>query len=73
MTPRSRARAGELEAASAYLDVAPTVVRVRATPTCARRPGPAPEVADPVLLDRLGEAYGVANPVGRVLKALGLG
>jgi hypothetical protein len=31
------------------------------------------EVADPGLLEQLGEAYGVANPVGRVLKALGLG
>ena len=31
------------------------------------------EVADPELLDQLGDPYGVANPVGRVLKALGLG
>ena len=31
------------------------------------------EVADPELLEQLGEAYGVTNPVGRVLKALGLG
>ena len=31
------------------------------------------EVADPELLEQIGEVYGVANPVGRVLKALGLG
>jgi hypothetical protein len=30
------------------------------------------EVADPELLEQIGEAYGVMNPVGRVLKALGL-
>ena len=30
------------------------------------------EVADPELLEQLGEAYGVTNRVGRVLTALGL-
>jgi 5'-3' exonuclease len=63
-----------LEAATAYLDVAPRVVRVVLD-------APVPdvdlrlptEVADPVLLSRLALDYGLTNPVNRVLAALGLG
>ncbi|HWO50830.1 MAG TPA: 5'-3' exonuclease H3TH domain-containing protein, partial [Ornithinibacter sp.] len=67
------ARRANLEAASDYLDVAPTVVRVaRDAPVADVDLALPREVADPELLDQLGEAYGVANPVGRVLKALGL-
>src|SRR6478609_9671355 len=63
-----------LEAASDYLDVAPTVVRVARDAPVAHVDLALPrEVADPELLDQLGEAYGVTNPVGRVLKAFGLG
>ena len=68
------ARRANLEAASAYLDVAPTVVRVlRDAPVADVDLSLPREVADPELLEQLGEAYGVTNPVGRVLKALGLG
>jgi len=68
------ARRANLEAASAYLDVAPTVVRVLRDAAVADVDLSLPrEVADPELLEQLGEAYGVTNPVGRVLKALGLG
>jgi 5'-3' exonuclease len=67
------ARRANLEAASAYLDVAPTVVRVLRDAAVADLDLSLPrEVADPELLEQLGEAYGVANPVGRVLKALDL-
>ena len=67
------ARRANLEAASGYLDVAPTVVRVLRDADVPRVDLALPrEVADPELLDQLAEAYGVANPVGRVLKALGL-
>ena len=66
------ARRANLEAATAYLDVAPTVVRVsRDAPvqvvdlTLPRAP------ADPDLLDEIGRTYGVTNPVNRVLAALG--
>lgn len=63
-----------LEAASAYLDVAPQVVRVV-------RDAPVPEVdlslpsevADPPALVELAARYGVQRPVGRLLAALGLG
>jgi 5'-3' exonuclease len=68
------ARRANLEAASAYLDVAPTVVRVLRDADVPHVDLALPrEVADPELLEQLGEAYGVTNPVGRVLKALGLG
>src|SRR5689334_3818923 len=67
------ARRANLEAASAYLDVAPTVVRVLRDAAVADVDLSIPrDVADPELLEQLGEAYGVTNPVGRVLKALGL-
>ena len=68
------ARRANLEAASAYLEVAPTVVRVaRDAPVADANLSLPPEVADPELLEQLGEVYGVTNPVGRVLTALGLG
>ena len=67
------ARRLNLEAASAYLDVAPTVVRVA-------RDAPLPDVdlrlptavADPARLETLATTYGVTNPVNRLLTALGL-
>ena len=67
------ARRLNLEAASAYLDVAPTVVRVA-------RDAPLPDVdlrlptavADPARLEALATTYGVTNPVNRLLTALGL-
>jgi 5'-3' exonuclease len=63
-----------LEAASAYLDVAPTVVQVA-------RDAPIPDfdaslprqVGDLALLSSLSSTYGLTNPVNRVLSALGLG
>jgi 5'-3' exonuclease len=67
------ARRANLEAASAYLDVAPTVVRVARDAPVADVDLTLPrEVADPELLEQLGEVYGVANPVRRLLTALGL-
>ncbi|MGG5257115.1 5'-3' exonuclease [Phycicoccus avicenniae] len=67
------ARRANLEAAAAYLDVAPTVVRVVrdaavpdvdvALPTA---------VADRLALDELAARYGIENPVGRLLTALGI-
>lgn len=73
--PRIRgAQRTRLEAATAYLDVAPLVVRVALQ-------APVPdvdlrlptEVADPGLLSRLAVDYGLTNPFNRVLNALGLG
>ena len=63
-----------LLAATAYLDVAPLVVRVALD-------APVPdvdltlptEVADPVLLSQLAVDFGLTNPINRVLAALGLG
>jgi 5'-3' exonuclease len=67
------ARRANLEAASAYLDVAPTVVRVaRDAPVADTDLALPREVADPELLEQLGAAYGVTNPIGRVLTALDL-
>ncbi|WP_299448096.1 5'-3' exonuclease [uncultured Phycicoccus sp.] len=68
------ARRTNLEAAAAYLDVAPQVVRV------VRDAGvpdvdlalPA-EVADRLALDELAARHGLENPVARLLTALGLG
>jgi 5'-3' exonuclease len=68
------ARRLNLEAASAYLDVAPTVVRVARDAPVADADLTLPRaVADPALLDRLATAHGVTNPVSRVLTALGIG
>ncbi len=63
-----------LEAASAYLDVAPTVVQVA-------RDAPIPDfdaslprqVGDLALLSSLSSTYGLTNPVNRLLSALALG
>ncbi len=68
------ARRANLEAASDYLDVAPRVVRVAHDAPVADVDIAVPTaVADPDLLGRLAETYGVANPVDRLLSALELG
>ena len=67
------AQRARLEAASAYLDVAPLVVRVA-------RDVPLPDidlavptgVADAVLMSRLAVDYGLTSPINRVINALGL-
>ncbi|MFQ6172443.1 5'-3' exonuclease H3TH domain-containing protein [Oryzobacter sp. R7] len=67
------ARRANLEAAAAYLDVAPTVVRVASDAPVADVDIALPRsVADPAALDRLAADYGVENPVGRLLTALDL-
>ncbi|MGL5928570.1 MAG: 5'-3' exonuclease [Dermatophilaceae bacterium] len=68
------ARRANLEASSAYLDVAPQVVRVRrdaAVPDDVDLAVPH-EVADPDLLDQVTETYGVTSPMRRLLTALDL-
>ena len=68
------ARRANLEAASDYLDVAPTVVRVA-------KDAPVPErdlrlptgVADAALLSKVASEYGVTSSVNRVLTALRIG
>ncbi|NHA68346.1 5'-3' exonuclease [Phycicoccus flavus] len=67
------ARRANLEAAADYLDVAPRVVRVvrDADVPDADLALPA-EVADRLALDELAARYGIENPVGRLLTALGL-
>ena len=68
------ARRRNLEAASDYLDVAPRVVLVARDAALPARPLTVPrEIADPGTLQQFVEAYGISGPVGRVLKALGLG
>jgi len=63
-----------LEAASAYLDVAPTVVQVaRDAPIPSFDASLPREVADLTLLSSLASGYGLTNPINRVLAALGLG
>ncbi|HET9020934.1 MAG TPA: 5'-3' exonuclease [Ornithinibacter sp.] len=67
------ARRLNLEAASAYLDVAPTVVRVARDAPVADADLALPRaVADPVGLDELATTHAVVNPVNRVLTALGI-
>ncbi|MBM6399646.1 5'-3' exonuclease [Phycicoccus sonneratiae] len=67
------ARRTNLEAASAYLDVAPTVVRVVRDARVADVDVALPTaVADRLALDELAARYGIENPVGRLLTALGL-
>ena len=65
------ARRTNLEAAAAYLDVAPTVVAVAhdvaLPPQEYARPT---EIADPALLDDLVNTYGLESPVRRLLTAL---
>lgn len=67
------ARRTNLEAAGAYLDVAPTVVRVvrdaRVPDVDVALPS---AVADRLALDELAARHGIENPVGRLLTALGL-
>ena len=59
---------------SAYLDVAPTVVRVaRDAPVADVDPALPTEVADVRLLSEVASTYGLTGPVNRVLAALGLG
>ena len=68
------AQRARLEAASAYLDVAPTVVQVA-------KDAPIPDfdaslprlVSDVALLSSLSSTYGLTNPINRVLSAIGLG
>jgi 5'-3' exonuclease len=67
------ARRLNLEAASAYLDVAPTVVRVAHDAALADVDLTLPRAAaDPVALEGLARTYGVGNPVDRLLTALAL-
>ena len=63
-----------LEAASAYLDVAPTVVQVALDAPIPGFDASLPrQVGDPDLLSSLASGYGLTNPINRVLIALGLG
>ncbi len=62
-----------LEAASDYLDVAPTVVRVALdAPVAAHRAELPTEVADVRLLSKVVSEFGVTSSVNRVLAALGI-
>jgi 5'-3' exonuclease len=61
----------KLEAAEAYLKVAPDVVRVRAdAPVTAVDSALPTAPADPERVDELAETYGVGGPVKRLIKAL---
>ena len=63
-----------LEAASAYLDVAPTVVQVALDAPIPEFDASLPrQVGDLTLLSSLASNYGLASPINRVLSALGLG
>jgi 5'-3' exonuclease len=65
------AQRARLEAALPYLDVAPLVVRVAHDAPVPEHDGALPtEVADPDLLGRLAEDYGLTNSFTRVLTAL---
>ena len=65
------AQRARLEAAAAYLDVAPMVVRVALDVPLPQAPTAMPtEVADPDLLGRLAEDYGLTTSFTRVLAAL---
>jgi 5'-3' exonuclease len=67
------ARRVNLEAASAYLDVAPTVVRVAHDAFLADVDLALPRTAaDPAALAELAATFGVGNPVDRLLAALAL-
>lgn len=68
------AQRARLEAASAYLDVAPMVVRVALDAPVPDFDASLPrQVCDPILLSSLASRYGLTNPISRVLSALGLG
>jgi 5'-3' exonuclease len=63
-----------LEAASAYLDVAPTVVQVALDAPVPDFDASLPrEVADLTLLSSLASVYGLTSPINRVLSAFGVG
>ena len=65
------ARRANLEAATAYLDVAPTVVRVtRDAPVADTDLALPTEVADPVLMSKVASEFGVTSSFNRVLSAL---
>lgn len=65
------ARRANLEAATAYLDVAPTVVRVTRDAQVAEVDLALPsEVADPVLMSKVASEFGVTSSFNRVLAAL---
>ncbi|GAA1159106.1 5'-3' exonuclease [Ornithinicoccus hortensis] len=67
------ARRKNLEAASAYLDVAPLVVQVARDAPLPDVPLTVPrELADPGTLQQYVEAYGIAGPVRRLMEALGV-
>ncbi len=67
------ARRANLEASTAYLDVAPTVVRVaRDAPVAEVDLALPSRVADVRLLSELASTYGVTNPINRVLSAIGI-
>ena len=63
-----------LEAASAYLDVAPIVVHVALDAPIPDFDASLPrQVGDLTLLSSLASSYGLTTPINRVLSALGLG
>jgi 5'-3' exonuclease len=68
------AQRARLEAASAYLDVAPTVVQVALDAPVPDFDTSLPrQVGDLTLLSSLASRYGLSTPINRVLLALGLG
>jgi len=68
------ARRANLEAASDYLDVAPTVVRVaRDAPVSELDLRLPSQVADAALLSKVASEYGVTSSINRVLSALQIG
>ena len=63
-----------LEAATAYLDVAPMVVQVALDAPVPNFDASLPrQVGDPGLLSYLASSYGLTNPINRVLSAFGVG
>ncbi|MHB1475888.1 MAG: 5'-3' exonuclease [Dermatophilaceae bacterium] len=63
-----------LEAASAYLDVAPTVVQVALDAPIPDFDASLPRtVGDSTLLSSLASTYGLTTPINRLMTALGLG
>ncbi|MHB8188740.1 MAG: 5'-3' exonuclease [Dermatophilaceae bacterium] len=63
-----------LEAASAYLDVAPTVVQVALDAPIPDFDASLPRtVVDSTLLSSLASTYGLTTPINRLMTALGLG
>ncbi|MHB8275731.1 MAG: hypothetical protein ACYDC9_13390 [Dermatophilaceae bacterium] len=63
-----------LEAASAYLDVAPMVVQVALDAPIPDFDASLPRtVVDSTLLSSLASTYGLTTPINRLMTALGLG